>query len=141
MVVHVFQLPERLRHAREALGLTQRQAARRAGVDSTWLCHLERGRMLGPTEVAIRQFGARLGADQKTVSDLVDAARHDRVLRVVQLEAPASSQLVSASLVASTVLNSSELAGAARTISRLTISKQELAQLSSPSSPTEDTSP
>ncbi len=136
MVVHVFRLPERLRLAREALGLTQRQAARRAGVDPTWLSHLERGRRLGPTQVAISDFGTRLGVDRQTAAELISAARHDRVLRVVQLENPESSQLVSASLLASEVLDAAELSGLAQKVGRLVKSKQQLVRLSS--SPEDD---
>ena len=140
MVIHVFQLPRRLRIAREALGLTQRQAARLAGVDSTWLSHLERARRVGPTESAIRQFGIGLGANEKTLAELVRAAKHDRVLRVVHAETPEVCSVVASVLVAGTVLDVSELTGLARSVDRLTNLKQELAQLSSSPAHLEDAS-
>jgi len=55
---------------------------------------------------------------------------------VVQLENPESSQLVSASLLASEVLDAAELSGLAQKVGRLVKSKQQLVRLSS--SPEDD---
>lgn len=123
------RLPMRLKQLRRAMGLTQRQAAIKAGLDVSWLCNLECGRRIGPSDEVIGRLCAGLGINQQIVRELVRLASHDRVLRVVHAEAPGSVGLISAALDAGRELDAHELDGLARQVDEIIKSKRRLKQL------------
>ncbi len=127
------KLPRKLRQARAARGLSQRDVAQLAGVDVSWLCRVENGQGMVPTDASVQRIAAALGLDKKTTEELDSLARSDRVVRLSAQEVPRSAPLVAAALEASFVLDDAEFDGLSQVMEEIIQSKQRLTRLSAAS--------
>ena len=118
------KLPSKLRQARAARGLSQRDVARLAGVDVSWLCRAENGQGLVPTDASVRRLAAALRLNETETNELTMFARRDRVVRVCAEQVPDGAPLVASVLEASIILDRSESAGLTRVVEELVESKQ-----------------
>ena len=88
-----------LRERRRARGMTQRQLAAGAGIETTYLCKAERGTMDPPGEGTIRRLCATLGDDPTELILLAGKVPSD--VREIVLSCPEVSQFLRAARAAS----------------------------------------
>lgn len=86
-----FRLANHVAKLRLAIGISQRDAAAKGGIDATRLSALERGRVIGPGRDFVERVAKGLGVDGWRYGELQAIAARDRVMREAVRNLPASS--------------------------------------------------
>lgn len=129
----LLKLPGALLSARRRYGLLQKQVAIGAGLGTSYICALERGRRPSvPTDDVISRLAKMFPAWSSAESELRWAATHDRVLALLQEAGQEElAETISMALVSAHALNGRERAGLTRMLSRALDSRRFLERLES----------
>lgn len=86
------RLPAFLRRARERCGITQAELAQRCGITRTYVCAIEHGRVLGPSDDLVGKLVVAMALTHRESSALARLAAQDRVLRAATADLPERAQ-------------------------------------------------
>lgn len=127
----LLRLPCALISARRRFGLLQKQVAIGAGLGSSYICALERGRRPAvPTDDVIIRIAKVFEDWPAAEQELRWAATHDRVLTLLDEAGQGDlAEAISAALLSAHALRSSERAGLARLLSKALGSRRFLERL------------
>ena len=87
-----FRLPAHLRALRVRKTLSQTEIALKCGVTRTYICSVEHGRVMGPSEELVDKMVGAMAMTTREASAFIRLAAQDRAMRAVISELPERAQ-------------------------------------------------